>query len=185
MHSGRRNSEFLGQSTRSNYCGVYACAMLMSLLGFSTARAVALAAFRTGTSISDYPGTTLQMISEVLTEKTHVREPRWQVYRHFPTDRIRRALAGHFARTGDPTILCFGARLRAAGLRGRHAVVALGINSSGIRILDPLGSAPSALSFGNAILRHPLGTDFAPVDGCPYDLLPARAAAVLTWSGGF
>jgi hypothetical protein len=141
---------FLRQSIRTNYCGVYAVGMLLSLSGVPTTRRLARRLFRLHRLSEAYRGTSLREMSAVLSMCFRSADLRWTHHRNcsYPSvaHEIDRATCGG----ASPTVAVFDA-VRGR-MRVRHAVVVLSANVRGISVLDPLGRRPSRAGAPNCAL---------------------------------
>jgi hypothetical protein len=145
--TSRRRIPFNRQSVRSNYCGVYAAGMFLSLLGVPTDRRRALRLFGLATSNRDYAGTPLDQIGRFLKRQGFATRARWHRLPIFDVERARRVLSRWLSETRRPTLVAFGAVHRRTQLRCRHIAVVTGVTRDAILLLDPLGRPPSGAAY--------------------------------------
>ena len=164
------------QTVRSNYCGVYSTAMLLSYFGESVNRASAIRMFFDIGVRSLKNGVTHGDIASVVLR--HVRSARW---RYFPTGLSRRAsrfLKEHLNAVG-PTVLTFGAVHYKGRLRARHAAVVLEYEADHLTLMDPLGK--SHANCGNVRIRGTPG-ELVLASGAPYFADWSQLLSILSYS---
>jgi hypothetical protein len=170
---------FIRQTSRSNYCGVYATGMLLSILGLQITRGDALTLFNISRSNASYKGATLDEISTVVAGIAALRRVQWQEEHAFRFSRIAKFL-NRFAR---PTLLSFGIVHKNNVWRCRHVAVVIKASSHSIELLDPLGAPPRGTSVTNVQLvsRMP---DFnrVRVIGASYSVNHEAATDILKWN---
>ena len=173
---------FLGQSSRSNYCGVYATGMLLSLVGVPTSRARVIDLFNLKRCNPDFEGATHEAIGSVFAQAADAASWRWQRERQFEFRRIHHLLKAQL-QCGAPTLLSFGAIHSNGVWRCVHAVVVVGLSCNSIEVLDPLGFAPCPGKEGNASLLQPADpAGRVQVVGNSYRVEREQQASVLEWS---
>jgi hypothetical protein len=172
---------FIGQSSRSNYCGVYSTGMLLSLLGFTTTRHQALAMFSLKRSNPDYAGASRADIGDVFATIAQVDRWRWEYHRQFKFASVSRSLRAHLQINGYPTLLSFGAIHKNGVWRCTHVAVVIGATAERIELLDPLGGRPHINSKTNVWLCAAERTKPVRVVGSSYSVDHESQAAVLRW----
>ena len=126
---------FIAQSVRSDYCGVYAAAMFLSLHGMSTTRAQAKRLFGVAQAPGpEWTGATRRQIAQVLGE----RLPASASWRTLEWGDISAGLDDT-----RMTLIVARARYRETAIRARHSAVAVGVHRGELRLLDPLGRPPA------------------------------------------
>jgi hypothetical protein len=164
------------QSWRSNYCAVYATAMLLSRLGVKIRRREeAWSLFGlTRTQRHNYAGTSLRKVREIIAEQSGVIAPRWTNYWRLDSRRLISAMVREVAL--GPTLLSFdGVSLR--GVRGSHIVVAVSESGSKVEVMDPLGRQTTGGPNVSIDLRS------GKVCGAAYRILVKRGAWLLRYRG--
>jgi hypothetical protein len=172
---------FIGQSSRSNYCGVYSTGMLLSLLGFLTTRHQALALFNLKRSNPDYPGASHITIGNMFATVTKVKRWRWEFHSQFDLAFVSRSLREHLRISACPTLLSFGAIHKNGEWRCTHVAVVIGATKDMIELLDPLGSRPLMNNRANVGLWAAEWPRSVRVIGGSYQVDHESEAAVLRW----
>jgi hypothetical protein len=180
--SVRKAGLFIRQSSRSNYCGVYSTAMLLSLLGRPTTRSRALALFKLHQNNPDYTGAAHSDMKRVVAAETPAGSWRWNSYRGFNLVSISRSLRTDFRKTLLPALLSFGIIHKNGKFRCGHVVVATRTSGNVIEVLDPLASAPKSLGRANVWLQKADASSRVRVIGNSYKVDHESDAAILRWS---
>lgn len=177
------SATFLRQSFRSDYCGVYATAMLVAALGSPVSRSKALQLFglygrreRAG-----FDGTSHEQMREVLLSETGVRRAEWTLDTEFSFNRVCEALRTHVLRAHCPTIITFGAIHRRLGVSCCHAALVTHFDESRIRLLDPLGGSPGVDGFNVTLERSGAAPEDVLTHCATHAVVPAMPSAVLSW----
>lgn len=182
---GRRRIAFLRQSWSSNYCGVYAAGMFLSLLGTPVSRVDARRLFRLKKRNVDYQGASPSEVVRALRDAGAIANARWQYFRRFSLSSIHRSLAETSTWTQFPSILFFGVIHRQRGLRARHFAVITAADRFGLRLLDPLGQYPPRGEHNvSLIARDPNCSELESI-GCNYLVDTRVEAAILLWRTNF
>ena len=172
-------AKFIRQSFRSNYCGVYATGMFLSLLGFPTTRERALNLFNLKRSNPSYEGTNHREIGKVLYSAAQFSFVRWQYYKQFDFTALSASLNDQLETYG-PTLLSFGAIHKNGKWKCTHVAVVIGVNGR-IELVDPLAKPPLRSSGANVSLaiasRQPVK-----VLGSSYTINLKSETAVLRWA---
>jgi hypothetical protein len=159
---------FLRQSMRSNYCGVYSCAMLLARLGYRIDRCKAFSLFGLPARPRAYEGASLSEIAATFTAATG-NVAKWRMIDTFSYTRLTRLVKNR-----APTLLAFGARY--ARFRCVHVVLAVGVGGEGLELVDPLGRHPGTDGDMNAVLRAD-----GSMGGVLYRVVTSSPFAVLEW----
>jgi len=173
---------FLRQSVRSDYCGVYSTAMLLSRLGHPLSRAAALRLFDLPQKDRDYNGVNLDGIAIAVKHATKLRHIRWLFRRRFHFATVVALVRRHIGATRQPTLLWFGAVHRRSGAPARHIALVVRVNRDTLYLLDPLGRPPPSrrpfnVSIPNRLDRHEL----LPAEGSFYGVNPRMMVGILRW----
>ena len=145
--------EFLRQSFLSNYCGVYATGMFLSLLGFPTDRERALDLFKLKRRNPGFEGTDHEEICSVLCRSASFRSLRWHYHAQFDFASLSASLIRQLKMNG-PTLLSFGAIHKNGKWKCTHVVVVVGVGGSRIDLLDPLAKPRLVSSAANVYLTR-------------------------------
>lgn len=173
---------FISQSVRSDYCGVYACAMFLTLIGHYVDRRQARTLFGIVSPRSSFNGVTHDNIASVVSDATPLSGIGWHQRSSATYAILYRMLSRQFSRGGGATIVTFGAVYGPERLRCNHAAVAVGFNQKGIRLLDPLGRNPRGRQWWNVLLRPDQDVSgFNLIKGSFYKVNLAEGAAVFRW----
>lgn len=169
---------FFRQSWRSNYCGVYATAMLLTHLGEPVnSREGAKRLFGLQrTNRIHYKGASLREMFIVLKTTAMFGHLRWTLYARMTSYRFILGVLGQ-VRHG-PTLLSFDA-VSKSGIRASHVVVVTDYLESGsLCCVDPLApTAPPGPLSGNVVLSPRTGI----VTGSGYRADPVSKTWLLQW----
>jgi hypothetical protein len=171
--------EQLRQSWLSNYCGVYATGMFLSLLGRDTSREHAKRLFLLSRANPSYQGASLDDVLVALRSTGIVRTLQWKFFKPFRLQAICDALLDHSDLYGLPTLLYFGIVHKRLGSTAKHFSVITRVERDRLHLLDPLGSR-RAKSHNVSILQsqsQPLAR--VQVVGCNYFVNQRAEAALL------
>ena len=177
-----RHPFFIGQSFRSNYCGVYSTGMLLSLLGLTTNRHQALGLFKLKRNNPDYPGASHVDIGTVFASAARVEYWRWEYHPGFDFQAVSQSLSRHLQISGRPTLLSFGAIHKDGQGKCTHVAVAIRATDNMIELLDPLASPPHLFESANLWLRPADRPQLVCVRGCSYTINYQSEAAILCWT---
>jgi hypothetical protein len=178
---GRRRMAFLRQSWSSNYCGVYAAGMFLSLLGKEVNRIEACSLFHLSETNDEYDGATPLEVVRALRQAGALANARWQFFRRFDLTSIQKSLASKSNWRRFPSILFFGIIHRQRGLRARHFAVITDAGCFGLRLLDPLGRDPANGGHNVSLVASGAGHKELRSVGCNYLVDTRIEAAVLYW----
>ena len=167
---------FIRQSWRSQYCGVYATAMLLSLLGQTTHRHQAKALFLSNRSATAYEGAYLDDISHVLDRSGVIRCVEWLYFDGLRLERLAKRIHGHGRSLMMPSIISFGIIHPVLRVQARHAAVVLWVSNERIELLDSLAPPPAGSSAANTVLTAP-----HQVIGAGYHINARATVALLRW----
>jgi hypothetical protein len=182
IDSRTRPAKFIGQSFRSNYCGVYATGMLLSLLGFPTTRENALDLFKLKRSNRDYRGASHEEIADVLCHRVaKFGFLHWQYYRRFDFASLAASLVMQLKVNHRPTLLSFGAIHQNGEWKCTHAAVVIDVKENRIELLDPLAKPPLVSSGANVCI-YAASPQLVSVIGSSYSIDLKSEAAVLLWT---
>ena len=176
-----QRAQFIRQSFLSNYCGVYATGMFLSLLGFPTTRERALNLFNLERSNPNYEGTNHEEIGEVLGTTARFRSLHWHYSGCFDFASLAVSLANQI-KTHGPTLLSFGAIHKNGKWKCTHVVVVVGVTKNRIALLDPLAKPPLVSWSGNVYLDAS-SRGSVNVLGSSYTINLKSETAVLRWAG--
>lgn len=176
-----RHAKFIQQSFCSNYCGVYATGMFLSLLGYPMTRLKALNLFKLKRSNPDYRGATHEEIGEVLSRIAKFRCLHWQYYKRFDFKSLYASVNSQLKVNRQPTLLSFGAIHKNGRWTCTHAVVVVGVKENLIEVLDPLAKPP-VISSGANICLYGGSPKLVSVIGSRYTIDLKSEAAVLRWA---
>jgi hypothetical protein len=167
---------FIRQSWRSQYCGAYATAMFLSLLGQTTHRHQAKALFLSNRPTADYGGAYLEDISHVLDRSGAVRCVEWLYFDGLRMERVAKRIHGSVGTLRMPSILSFGIIHPVLKVRARHAAVVLSASAERIELLDSLAPPPVGSSVANTVV-----TAAQQVVGAGYQINARATVALLRW----
>ena len=173
---------FIKQSWRSNYCGVYSAAMLLSLLGVTTSRFKALALFDLKRSNPDYLGAHHLEIRSVFSREARVSCSSWRYHKRFNFALVSQLLQRHFRNNGCPTLLSFGAIHKNADSKCMHVAVVVAATDHLIELLDPLGTKPQPDARSNVWLQFADPPLPIRVIGYSYSINQRAEVALLHWA---
>jgi hypothetical protein len=174
--------QFIGQSTRSNYCAVYSTGMLLSMLGMPITRPRLLRLFDLTRTNPRYLGASHADIGIVFAREVHLERWRWVCWPAFDFDAISESLRWQLRRTGCPTLLSFGIIHKNRRWRARHVAVVRAAADRVIELLDPLGRKPHINCSANVLLRLSPDSQNIRVIGNSYYLDTRQRVGVLCWS---
>lgn len=182
MRSHRPKKAFIAQSIRSDYCAVYACSMLLTLLGVDAGKQSCMRSFGIRRNGCHFNGVTYSEISRVLQQSLPFVQFGWKFRSHSSFNGIVGLLQSHFSRIGVPTLVVFGAVHERMGVRCRHAAVAISTGRYGIRLLDSLGRMPKdRVKWNVTILSKGNKQGLHLVKGARYLLDPQSQFGILQW----
>lgn len=161
--------QFLRQSWRSSYCGVYSAAMFLSILGRPTGREAAFSLFGLARTNKSYPGTERREISAVLKKSNLIRSASWALYRRLSCNAVASTIARSTCSPSPPGILWFGIIHPRDSTRVSHYAVVVKAESNQLKLLDPLGPPPAhGRNFNVSITESLAAKDRAPDTAPPY-----------------
>lgn len=137
---------FFQQRFSTDYCGVYAAAMLCHELGYPVSKKDAFRALGGRAAVRQGGGVTLEQMAMFLRRVGCVARPEWHSWSRVDHGRIRR-----FLQTAAPTLLMLRVHNPEQRVSAWHVLVARGIAPGAILLLDSLGPRPSALQRHNAV----------------------------------
>jgi hypothetical protein len=178
---GSNQALFIGQSTRSNYCGVYSTGMLLSLLGITTTRNEALALFGLKRSNPNFAGADHEDIGNIFAEAAKVRQWFWEYHKRFDFISVSTSLLKYRQLKNQPTLFSFGAVHKNGEWHCTHVAVIVYITNEVIALLDPLGKKPDTVK-ANTWLRASAGSKSVQVLGSSYSVDIKKEVAVLQWN---
>ncbi len=182
MEACRSSDIFIRQSWRADFCGIYATAMMLSLLGERTDRARALSIFCLPRFNSAYEGTLLWQITGVLRKTRRFNTTRWRHFRRFSFANVYRELRSLAELHTLPTLLWFGAVHRYRPIRTNHIAVVMNLEHGRINLLDPLGPPPKPSEKSNvSLFSIRQGDGSYRVAGCAYLVDAGKGSAILRW----
>jgi hypothetical protein len=141
---------YIRQSVHSDYCGEYACAAFLTLLGRVTTRDDARALFRMAPRRAT-GGISHGAIVAVLRQLLPFRTLFWHRTLGVSPTRSGQLLLDRLRRTPLPTILTYTAKHRRRPISCVHAVVVVAVGKR-IALLDSLALPPTRRALGNATL---------------------------------
>lgn len=175
----QRSASFIGQSTRSNYCGVYSSGMLLSMLGFPMNRLKALALFNLRQSNPTYEGASHEEIARAFTDVVAPKYCAWREDSLFEFHGVLKRLRS----LARPTLLSFGIVHKNNLWRCQHVAVVVRTNSRAIELLDPLGPRPLLRAMSNVQLVYTNeNLSRTQVLGGSYRVNHKKSAVILYWS---
>jgi hypothetical protein len=167
---------FIRQSWRSNYCGVYAAAMFLSLLGIATSRERARSLFGIEDEPLPYRGADLSEVGRVVRKHGQLSSAAWRFFPSFSFPALMRELTAQDRGERLPTILWFGIIHPRLPLRAWHTAVVTSVNADRINLLDPLAVKPTGRRAHNVSILPSLVAV-----GCRYRIDANVQAAALRW----
>jgi hypothetical protein len=173
---------FIRQSFRSNYCGVYATGMLLSLLGETTTRRRVLDLFGLKRSNADYHGTTHADIAGIFACRANAKWSCWDFYDRFDFALVAKCLNRQLEASGSPTLLSFGAIHKNQEWQCMHVAVVLRATQKVIEMLDPLGNKLDICTNVNVWLLAPDSGRSIEVIGASYSINDRSQTAILRWA---
>jgi hypothetical protein len=170
------------QSWSSNYCGVYAAGILLSLLGRQTSREEAKRLFLLSHTNRDYLGASLDEVSSALIRARSIRFPRWRFFRRLALNDVHRLLVAQDGVTRTPTLIYFGIVHSRLGSKARHFSVITESAYDRLELLDPLAKPKGSLSNVSLVETQSNNSSKIQVIGCSYTVNTGTEAAVLTYT---
>jgi hypothetical protein len=169
------------QSWSSNYCGVYATGILLSLLDLETSRESAKELFLLDRFNPGYLGASLDDVRAALKRTGLVRASRWKFFKHFQLKVICDALLNRPHIYPLPTLLYFGIIHGRLGSRAKHFSVITSARRNQLALLDPL--AKPGIESRNVLIREgqPGSSSRPEVIGCNYFVNERAEAALLSF----
>lgn len=168
---------------RSNYCAIYACAMLHGFAGVHIDRPTAHRLFRPRHDDgSTFTGLTRRQIVKALRTTRLIGAARWRTVQKPTFERVEKAVSHALKLTVLPTLIVFGARHRRTNQHCIHCAIAVRSSAAGIEVLDPLAAPPGGRRRSNVTFRPPpAATEVCHVEGCFYAVDSASEFSVLIW----
>lgn len=169
---------FIRQSIRSDYCAVHSTAMALTLAGHVTSRRESLRLFSAGTR---WTGASHASIAEAIFRRTG-QVGRW---RHGPSGDSQVLLTWLHktaaALKGCPAVVTAYCQHRTLNLVCGHSFVLVGLTSTHIQLLDPLGRRPAdntSMNIFLALAQRP-EAGLLTATGAVWDLCASSQVSVL------
>jgi hypothetical protein len=173
---------FIRQSSASNYCAVYATAMLASAAGVAMDRRRALREFGLSRTNPHYRGASLSKVIDVFRRTVRPRVARWIFWRKVDVAVLASAARVQIANTGAPALVSFRAVHRRRGFECTHATLIVEADSR-LRLLDPLGRRPADDQGWNAeVAPEPDASGKLEARGTCYAIDVHGPASLLQWN---
>src|SRR2546428_1953805 len=178
----RLDVEFIRQSVRSDYCGVYAAGMFLALLGRPTTRKGARSLFGLPRRSPGYAGTDLDLVAAVIRQRADLSAVRWEYSDEFVFQAVVQKLRRQLERTKLPTLIWFGAVYSDGHTRAFHIAVVVRVGPDRIVLLDPLGGRPEkGKRFNVSIVSTRQPRRFLKADGSFYSVDLNMQVGILRW----
>ncbi len=156
--------------------------MLHGFVGIDIDRDRSLRLFKINAKNTPFEGLTRKQISAALRSTMLADRAIWRTHSNPTIGSIKKAVNKGLQHVGLPTLIVFGAKHRRTDQRCIHCAIAVGCDSTGIRVLDPMGRPPKAGQDSNVHFSVPLvASDVCHVEGCYYKIDSGSPFSVLIW----
>jgi hypothetical protein len=169
---------FLRQSWVSDYCAIYSCGMLLSLLKEPMTKSkIKNRFYKFSAKIAPTPPA---LVQQVLSSEMRSNHFEWLWLREFHFETIQTIVRRHFRYNKQPTLILYGV-LDPKGIPCGHSALVTAVSKDGLYLLDTMGTAEKISGGHNVTIHSSAEGDFLPVSGSGYKVAIHSPAAVLTW----